>query len=416
MSGSIINLFIDEAGGIKIADCVADLGLPTISRNGEYAGPCPQCGGKDRFSYNIRKDVWNCRGCAKGGHGALSLAAHVLGLDLHIRADLIKASETVLGRTAPQNEVSDEEHLKAKWLFEQRQKKASASRAKADAAAKFYREKEQRLAREKWQAGRLLQDSPFNAYLAKRCGGAISSFPLRLLSNEPYYFNDGGSSKIIYEGPAMVAPFINSDRLIIGCHLTWLDLNNPPKYRPIITAPQSGEVLPTKKMRGSKKGGLIPLSGFVFNRDGYFKPRFECKRMVVGEGIETVLALRLAEGLRNDTIYAAAGDLGNLCGPADPASRFAHPSQTMTDSKGRVRRVFVAGDKPLMSDAASCIFVPDWINELVLIADGDSERVMTAAAIVRAKLRFSKPNRRIIVVWPPRGCDVADMMAVEDER
>ncbi|WP_182419375.1 hypothetical protein [Bartonella sp. HY038] len=53
--------------------------------------------------------------------------------------------------------------------------------------------------------------------------------------------------------------------------------------------------------------------------------------------------------MRNDTIYAASGDLGNLCGPADRASSFAHSSQTMPDSKGRVRRVFVAGDKPLMS-------------------------------------------------------------------
>ncbi|UXN07601.1 hypothetical protein [Bartonella sp. HY761] len=52
----------------------------------------------------------------------------------------------------------------------------------------------------------------------------------------------------------------------------------------------------------------------MFKRDGYFKPRFECKRRVVGEGIETVLALRLAEGLRIDTIYAASGNLGNLCG------------------------------------------------------------------------------------------------------
>ncbi|UXN07600.1 hypothetical protein [Bartonella sp. HY761] len=57
MSGSIINPFIDEANDIKIADCVADFGLPTNSRNGEYADPCPQFSGKDRFSYNIRKDV-----------------------------------------------------------------------------------------------------------------------------------------------------------------------------------------------------------------------------------------------------------------------------------------------------------------------------------------------------------------------
>ncbi|WP_182417087.1 primase-helicase zinc-binding domain-containing protein [Bartonella sp. HY038] len=127
MSGSIVNLFIDEAGSIKIANCVADLGLPTVSHNGEYAGPCPQCGGKDRFSYNIRKDVWNCRGCSKGGHSALSLTAHVLGLDLHVRADLIKAAETVLGRAAPKNEVSEEERLKAKWLFEQRKKRQSTA-------------------------------------------------------------------------------------------------------------------------------------------------------------------------------------------------------------------------------------------------------------------------------------------------
>jgi CHC2 zinc finger len=31
------------------------------------AGPCPQCGGADRFSVNTRKQIFNCRGC--GGKG-----------------------------------------------------------------------------------------------------------------------------------------------------------------------------------------------------------------------------------------------------------------------------------------------------------------------------------------------------------
>ncbi len=44
----------------------------------EYVGPCPVCGGKDRFSVNIKKQVWNCRGCGKGGD-AIGLAQHAGG-------------------------------------------------------------------------------------------------------------------------------------------------------------------------------------------------------------------------------------------------------------------------------------------------------------------------------------------------
>jgi putative DNA primase/helicase len=33
----------------------------------ERVGPCPRCGGHDRFAININKQVWNCRGCRQGG-------------------------------------------------------------------------------------------------------------------------------------------------------------------------------------------------------------------------------------------------------------------------------------------------------------------------------------------------------------
>jgi hypothetical protein len=45
----------------------------------EYVGPCPVCGGKDRFGVNIKKQVWNCRGCGKGGD-AIGLAQHAGGV------------------------------------------------------------------------------------------------------------------------------------------------------------------------------------------------------------------------------------------------------------------------------------------------------------------------------------------------
>jgi hypothetical protein len=33
----------------------------------EQVGPCPKCGGDDRFSISTSKNLWNCRGCDKGG-------------------------------------------------------------------------------------------------------------------------------------------------------------------------------------------------------------------------------------------------------------------------------------------------------------------------------------------------------------
>jgi CHC2 zinc finger/Toprim domain len=44
----------------------------------EYAGPCPVCGGRDRFGVNARKQVWNCRGCDQGGD-IVDLMRHIDG-------------------------------------------------------------------------------------------------------------------------------------------------------------------------------------------------------------------------------------------------------------------------------------------------------------------------------------------------
>src|SRR5262249_55239629 len=47
----------------------------------ELIGPCPVCGGTDRFGANIRKQKWNCRGC--GGKGdVIDLVKHIDGCTL----------------------------------------------------------------------------------------------------------------------------------------------------------------------------------------------------------------------------------------------------------------------------------------------------------------------------------------------
>lgn len=33
----------------------------------ELVGPCPKCGGEDRFGIHLQKNVFNCRRCERGG-------------------------------------------------------------------------------------------------------------------------------------------------------------------------------------------------------------------------------------------------------------------------------------------------------------------------------------------------------------
>lgn len=55
------------------------LQIDGLKRHGpELCGPCPRCGGTDRFAVNDRKQVFNCRRCQTGGD-VISLVRHVNG-------------------------------------------------------------------------------------------------------------------------------------------------------------------------------------------------------------------------------------------------------------------------------------------------------------------------------------------------
>lgn len=45
----------------------------------EWVGPCPGCGGRDRFGINPQKRVFVCRGAAGGD--SITMVEHVLGYD-----------------------------------------------------------------------------------------------------------------------------------------------------------------------------------------------------------------------------------------------------------------------------------------------------------------------------------------------
>jgi putative DNA primase/helicase len=58
---------IERARAVPIEDLVARHGLKLRGRTAERVGPCPVCGGIDRFSISTKKQVFNCRGCYARG-------------------------------------------------------------------------------------------------------------------------------------------------------------------------------------------------------------------------------------------------------------------------------------------------------------------------------------------------------------
>jgi phage/plasmid primase-like uncharacterized protein len=50
---------IARAKTVRIEDELARRSV-FLKGSTERAGPCPICGGRDRFSINVKKQVWNC--------------------------------------------------------------------------------------------------------------------------------------------------------------------------------------------------------------------------------------------------------------------------------------------------------------------------------------------------------------------
>ena len=76
------------ARNAKILVLAERLGARLKKSGGEWVGPCPRCGGRDRFAVNPRKRLFNCRGCRVGGD-AIDLLRFVTGSTFAEAAELI---------------------------------------------------------------------------------------------------------------------------------------------------------------------------------------------------------------------------------------------------------------------------------------------------------------------------------------
>jgi len=441
----IIDLFIACARDVSIAEAAPRLGLALKGSGAEQAMPCPHCGGKDRFALNTVKNKWNCRGGSTGGNDAIGMAAHILGLDVGRRPEFLEACGAVLAEAVPDagEQVSEERRAEIRAEAEARAEQAVRDAAARESEANDFRDRELARCRGIYDAADGASALPAARYLNARSGLPVELFAhcchaVRFEPKLTYWHgkDDRGFGRDVWCGPALVLPFVDGKGQLIGIHQTWIDLDNTPKFRPALyglskvgadagredrAGPPTAlwpapadldaglyEPLATKKMRGSKKGGLLPLAGAI-----------SATRWVVGEGIENVCAwfaaeLADAEALALSTFYAAAGDIGNLAGPAARTGRFAHPTETKINAKGAARPVMMPSPEPDPERPAEGFPLGAHVRELLFLGDGDSEPVWTASHMARAEARARAiaPGIEVMTAWPPRGRDWAEVIAM----
>ena len=379
----------DRARAVAVVDALALLPHGVKRRGNQMVGPCPACGGHDRFSVHLARNLWHCRASKKGGD-AIALIQYVEGVDF------LGAVERLTGEACPTGEKGQKPDLA---LMQKRRENAEAQARQREIEALDYRSREQNRARDIWRQAED-HSAVTQAYLAKRGLDVPDEADLRGQANQKYWhYNEAAKAfEVLHTGPAMIAAIRNGAGRIEGCHITYIDLATKTAKAAVVD-PATGEVLDAKKVRGSQRGGRIHLGG-----------HFGAASLVIGEGIETVLSVRqamLAHGRDiSDFMFWAAVNLGNMGGAA--AKSVFHPTLKRKDSRGLERRVKVAGPVPKY-DSAPCLMPPDYAREMILLMDGDSDGFTTSQVMLRAAARFQAPGRKVRIARADSGFDFNDM-------
>lgn len=125
----------------------------------EWVGPCPACGGNDRFAINVAKGIFNCRGATAGD--VINLVSHIEGLPFIQACEAING-EPPPGRASRQLTDADREAIK------RRRQHADAERARRRQEQEANERENQKLAGRIWYASAPIDGTPAEAYLLNR--------------------------------------------------------------------------------------------------------------------------------------------------------------------------------------------------------------------------------------------------------
>jgi putative DNA primase/helicase len=225
------------------------LGVGLKKAGGEWVGPCPRCGGCDRFAINAGKQIFNCRRCCVGGD-AIAFAGFVSGSSFAEAVALINDDSSTF------TDKSDGKQPTCRPV---------APDDRTAAALRIWAETSDR------------RETLLDDYLASRKISFPSAASLRF---HPDLKHPSGS-----RWPAMVALVTNGESgEPVAIHRTYLARNGKGK------AP----VEPQKMMLGPTRGGAVRLS----------EPG---ETLAIGEGLESCLSVMQATGISTWAALSTSG-------------------------------------------------------------------------------------------------------------
>lgn len=254
MSRAAHDAWVEQAKAASLADAIAIINPQGMKRHGaELVGPCPACGGKDRFSVNYNKGKWNCRS-AVGGASPIGLVMHCEGIGF------VAACERLNGAPPPGGKVRDMTPAE-KAEQERIKKRREESEAKRRAESERDQRRRVETAREIWLGSGQLGGAPAR-YLSLR--GINTDFADDQIRAHPGLRHPEGGTF-----PALVARIASPDGEGTGV------------WRIYVKADGSGKapVENPKKGLGVATGGACRIGGIW-------------PHIAVCEGLETALAVR----------------------------------------------------------------------------------------------------------------------------
>lgn len=364
----------------------------SVPARGDWWAPCPFHAEKSASFHVIdARGFFKCFGCGASGD--------VFGFVMQLHGlDFVGA----LRDLAERGGVGREEHDSAREARRRaRQAEIERMQAEADVEAARKLESAARIWNDAQPPGDMLR-----AYLRARgvlvapMLDALGDWPpcLREASALPRFGERRGRRAVVHRGPAMVAA-IGRDRLLRAVHRTWITPTGRARDRSGATVGKS----------------ILGRTGWIFGEPIQFAP--PAPRMIVGEGIETVLSVwsrLLARDGPGSWSAEAAVSLGALAGPEDPAGRGGLNPHTGRDAPSALP------DRSGLAWAA-----PDDVDQLVILAEGSAKDPVSAERHARrAERRHAQRSdgtaRSVRLALPPEGwassVDFADVAAAENRK
>jgi hypothetical protein len=376
--------WINRARDVPILEAAQRAGASIKRAGRDWVGPCPACGGTDRFvispANREQHKQFMCRN-TEGGD-VIAMAMHCMAVDF------MGAVEWLTGDPPPRGEGRrvDQDVI--------RERRDDRLRDRIEGARDMQEERTRKIetARDVWEVGRDILGTLGDKYFKQR--GIIltpdTAADLRFVPSLEYRgwaSPEAGEQVSLGSYPCVTAALRNVDGDLIACHRIYLDADGW-KLKP----PGDPGRNKAKKILGKPTGGMIRL-GLLSST------------LAIGEGIETALAwLRLYDG-NLDVSVAAAYSLGNLAGAA--TDTLPHPSDPK-NPQARIPNGIPDMERP-------GVILPPEIEQVIILGDGDSDPVRTRAMILTAARRWRSEGRVVQISFAPAGKDWNDALAEQIE-